>query len=236
MRSLPGEFAMNAMALRGAFAALLLCAPAASAATTAKMAPVDRYMMARDAEIALAKSAAPPSISDKATVLVLTPRGYETAVEGSNGFVCLVERAWLAEFVNPIFWNPAVRGPDCLNPAAARSVLPHDVERAKWVLAGLSIPQMIERTKAELAAKAYAMPEPGAMSFMLSKEQKLGSQGTHWHPHLMFFVATANDADMGAGLPGSPVLHPYPAAPDAYGTFLVPVGTWSDGTPAMEMH
>ena len=163
MRSLPGGFAMNARALRGTalFAALLLCAPAASAAPYAAMAPVDRYMMARDAEIALAKSAAPSSISDDATVLVLTPRGYETAVQGSNGFVCLVERAWLAEFVNPIFWNPAVRGPDCLNPAAARSVLPHDVERAKWVLAGLSIPQMIERTKAELAAKTYAMPEPG---------------------------------------------------------------------------
>jgi len=229
---------MKPMVWRSAavFGALLLGASVVQAATYTAMAPVDQYMMDRDAEIGLAKSAAPPSISDKATVMVLTPHGYETAVKGSNGFVCLVERAWLAELTNPIFWNPDVRGPDCLNPAAARSVLPHDLERAKWALGGLTISQMIERTKAELAAKTYVMPEPGAMSFMLSKEQKLGAEGTHWHPHLMFFVATMNDGDMGANLPDSPVLHPFAAAPDAYGTFLVPVGTWSDGSPAMDMH
>ena len=229
---------MKPMVWRSAavFGALLLSASVVQAATYTAMAPVDQYMMDRDAEIGLAKSAAPPSISDKATVMVLTPHGYETAVKGSNGFVCLVERAWLAELTNPIFWNPDVRGPDCLNPAAARSVLPHDLERAKWALGGLTISQMIERTKAELAAKTYVMPEPGAMSFMLSKEQKLGAEGTHWHPHLMFFVATTNDGDMGANLPGSPVLHPFATAPDAYGTFLVPVGMWSDGTPAMDMH
>jgi len=224
---------MRKITFAGAFGAVLLCTSVAQAAPA--MAPLDQYMMDRDAEIALAKSAAPPSISGDATIMVLTPRGYETAVNGSNGFVCFVERAWLAEFTNPIFWNPAVRGPDCLNPPAARSVLPHDVERAKWVLSGLSIPQMIERTRAEIAAKTYIMPEPGAMSFMLSKEQKLGASGGHWHPHLMFFVA-ASDADMGANLPGSPVLHPFASAPEAFGTFLVPVGTWSDGTPAMEMH
>jgi hypothetical protein len=213
----------------------VLLASAAQAAPLAAMAPLDQYMMPPADEIALAKTAAPPSISDNATIMVLTPRGYETAVTGSNGFVCVVDRAWLAEFVNPIFWNPVVRGPDCLNPAAARSVLPHYLERTKWALAGLTIPQMIERTKAELAAKTYVMPEAGAMSFMMSKQQKLGSQGMHWHPHLMFFVATANDTDMGANLAGSPVLHPYPVAPDAYGTFLVPVGAWSDGTPAPDM-
>ncbi len=218
------------------FGALLLGASVAQAAPAAAMAPLDQYMMPRDAEIALAKSAAPASISGDATIMVLTPKGYETAVKGSNGFVCFVERAWLAELTNPIFWNPAVRGPDCLNPAAARSILPHDLERAKWALGGLTIPQMIERTKAEIAAKTYIMPEPGAMSFMLSKEQKLGTSGTHWHPHLMFFVPAKSDGDMGANLSGSPVLHPFATAPDAYGTFLVPVSTWSDGTPAMEMH
>jgi hypothetical protein len=219
-----------------AFGAAMLCASAASAAVYSKMAPADQYMMPRDAEIVLAKSAAPPSISDHATIMVLTPNGYETAIKGESGFVCLVDRAWLAEFVNPIFWNPTVRGPDCLNPAAARTVLPHYLERAKWALAGLSIPQMMDRTKAEIAAKTYVMPEPGAMSFMMSKDQHLGDPGTHWHPHLMFFVATASDADMGANAEGSPVIHPYPVEPDAYGTFLVPVGKWSDGTPAMDMH
>jgi len=71
-----------------------------------KMAPVDQYLMDRTAEIALARSAAPESISRDATVLVLGRQGYETAVEGKNGFVCMVGRAWTAAFDWPEFWEP----------------------------------------------------------------------------------------------------------------------------------
>lgn len=225
--------------IKGTRATLLFLAVAASAhaasPTYPTRSPIAQYLMTSPAaEIALARSAAPPSISGKAEVLVLGAHGYATAVKGTNGFVCLVERSWDAEFVNPVFWNPHVRGPDCLNPAAARTVLPHFLERTKWALAGLSIEQMRERTKAELAAKAYTMPEPGAMAYMLSKQQYLSDQGTHhWHPHLMFFVA-GSDAGMGANLPGSPVLHPFPTAPDPVATFLVAVRSWSDGTDAMK--
>jgi hypothetical protein len=184
------------------------------------------------AEIALARSAAPPSISANAEILVLGPQGYTTAVKGTNGFVCLVERSWDAELVNPVFWNPRGRGPDCLNPAAARSVLPHMLDRAKWALEGLSIAQMRERTEAAVAAKTYVMPEPGAMAYMLSKQQYLADDVHHWLPHLMFFLA-ASDADMGSNLAGSPLFHPYPPAPDPVTTFLVAVRKWSDGTDAM---
>ena len=44
--------------------------------------------MDRDAEIALARSAAPDAISHDASVIVLTRHGYETAVQGKNGWVC----------------------------------------------------------------------------------------------------------------------------------------------------
>ncbi|MGH6870925.1 MAG: hypothetical protein ACREHE_05405 [Rhizomicrobium sp.] len=208
-----------------------------AAAPYPNRAPIAQYMMASPAEeIALARSAAPPSISDDAEILVLGPDGYKTAVKGKNGFVCLVERAWDADFVNPIFWDPDNRGPDCLNPAAARTILPHFLERTKWALAGLSIPEMLARTKAELAAKTYVLPEPGAIAYMMSKDQKLGPQSTHWHPHLMFFVANTSDADWGANLAGSPILHPFASDPEPTSTFLVPVGRWSDGTPfAMDM-
>jgi hypothetical protein len=220
----------------GALGVLLAATAPAQAADPSypSRAPIAEYLMASPAaEIALARSAAPPSISANAEVLVLGPHGYTTAVKGRNGFVCLVERAWDAELGNPIFWNPHVRGPDCLNPAAARSMLPHFLERTRWALGGLSTAEMSERTKAELAAKTYVMPEPGAMAFMLSKQQFLSDDGSHhWMPHLMFFVAGTADADAGANLPGSPVLHAYPSAPDPISTFLVPVGTWSDGTPA----
>lgn len=200
------------------------------------MVALSQYMMAsRAEEIALARTAAPSAISAHAEVLVLDAHGYTTAVNGKNGFVCLVERSWNADFVNPVFWNPGVRGPNCFNPAAARSVLPHELERTRWALEGLSIPQMIARTKAEIAANTYQLPEPGAMSFMLSKEGILGNKATHWHPHLMFFVANIPDADFGANLPGSPILHPFPNAPDLFATILIPVMKWSDGTPAKMM-
>jgi hypothetical protein len=227
------------VALAAAFASSmgnLACAASATPAKYPNMAPLAQYIMANPAEeIAFARTAAPSSISADAEILVLGPGGYTTAVKGKNGFVCLVDRAWIAEFGNSVFWNPIVRGPDCLNPAAARSVLPHYLERTKWALEGLSIPQMIERTKAELAAKTYILPEAGAMSFMMSKEQILSNQGINWRPHLMFFVANTRDAGLGANLPGSPVLHPVPSDPEPYATFLVPVLMWSDGTPAPAM-
>jgi hypothetical protein len=225
-----------AIGLTAAMVSCLVAVSVASATDHPAMAPIKQYMMASPAaEIALARTAAPSSISADAEILVLGSHGYTTAVKGKNGFVCLVERSWDAEFVNPVFWSPVVRGPDCLNPAAVRSVLPHFLERTKWALAGLSISEMIKRTRAELAAKTYVLPEPGAMAFMMSKVQLLSDQGTHWHPHLMFFVANISNADFGANLPGSPVFHPFPSAPDPVGTFLVPVGMWSDGTSAPAM-
>ena len=81
-----------------------------------KMTPVGQYLMERNAEILLARSAAPDSISSDATVLILGRQGYETAVEGRNGWVCMVERGWMGMFDWPEFWNPKVRAADCLNP------------------------------------------------------------------------------------------------------------------------
>src|SRR5215469_11185170 len=54
----------------------VLCAPRSGRAADAKtpyprMAPLDQYLMDRDAEIALARSAAPDAISGDATILLL---------------------------------------------------------------------------------------------------------------------------------------------------------------------
>ena len=58
------------------------------------MAPLDQYMIPdRASEIALARSAAPKSISGAAEVLVLGRDGYTTAVKGTNGFVCMAQRS-----------------------------------------------------------------------------------------------------------------------------------------------
>jgi hypothetical protein len=171
--------------------------------------------------------------------MVLGDRGYESAAKGKNGFVCMVWRSWAASFVEKEFWNPKIRGPLCLNPAAVRSVLPGYLERTQWVLAGVSKSDMLARTKAQLAAKTYALPEPAAMSYMMSKQQYVsdaGGPGGHWHPHLMFFVAHTDAGAWGANLDHSPVFASQ-GDPEPVTTFYVPVAKWSDGTSAvMESH
>jgi hypothetical protein len=200
------------------------------------MAPLEQYLMAdRNAEIALARSAAPAAISSEAAVVVLGRHGYETAVEGKNGFVCIVERAWTSPFDSPDFWNPKLRGPICYNPPAVRSILPFTYKRTELALAGLSNPQMLDRIKAALARKELATPEPGAMSYMLSKDGYLGDSVGHWFPHLMFHIPKTDGASWGANLPDSPVALDNRLVPEPETMFLVPVGKWSDGTAAPPM-
>ena len=186
-------------------------------------APVAAYRMDRAREIALARSAAPSSISGGARILVLGAAGYETAAQGTNGFVCLVERSWANDFGSPDFWNPKDRSPMCLNGAAARSVLPDYLGRTRLALAGAPL----DRIK---AASAPAAPEVGAMCYMLSKLGYLNDDARGpWRPHLMFFLPRTPAAAWGANADHSPVLVNDP--PDApFTTFLIPVGRWSDGS------
>jgi hypothetical protein len=194
------------------------------------MAALDRYLMPdRNAEIALARSAAPDSISHNAKVLVLGPQGYETAVEGKNGFVCVVERGWMAPFDNPEFWNPKIRGPICFNPPAARSILPMTYKRTEMVLAGLSKAQ-IKDGITTFAKKELPALEPAAFTYMLSKEAYLTDHGDHNIAHLMFYTPLMDGAVWGADLPKSPVMLNPQFAPEGIDVFMVLTGMWSDGT------
>lgn len=194
------------------------------------MAPVDQYFMAdQDAEIALARSAAPKSIADHAEVLVMGRHGYQTAVKGTNGFVCLVERSWTAGIDDPDFWNPKLRGPLCLNAPAARSYLPITLMKTRIILAGKSKKQMFDAIRAALDQKKLPPIEPGAMCYMLSKQGYLADADGHWHPHLMFFAPLAEPSYWGANSPGSPVLAARDPE-DRLTIFMVPVAEWSDGT------
>ena len=197
----------------------------------AAIAPIEQYRMARQDEIELAKSAAPPSVADHAEVLVLGERGYETAVKGSNGFVCFVGRSWDVHFTNPEFWNPKIRSPQCMNAASARSVLPRYLTRTKWVLAGVPRAEMQRREAAARAAGRLKPPERDAMCFMLSKGGYLNDEGGHWHPHVMFFAPRIDVAKWGANLAGSPVMADSTSYDDA-DIFFVVVAKWSDGTRA----
>jgi hypothetical protein len=195
----------------------------------AKMAPVDQYLMAdRAAEVALARSAAPESISRDADVQVLGRHGFETAVKGKNGFVCIVGRGWTSA-ADPDFWNPKVRVPLCVNAAAARSYLLRLAKETEWGLAGRTQPQMTESITAAIAKQELPAIEPGAMCYMMSKQGYGGDTLPHWPSHLMFFYSDVDPAIWGANLPGSPVMGM--SDPVEHLTqFVIPVQRWSDGT------
>ncbi len=210
---------------------------AQSKAPYPSMAPLDQYLMAdRNSEIAMARSAAPEAISRDADVLVLGRHGYETAVKGNNGFVCVVERGWMGPFDGDNaanFWNPKIRGPVCFNPPAARSILPMTYKRTEMVLAGQSKDQMIDGIRTFIKQELPPL-EAGAMSYMMAKDQYLTDGDHHnWMAHLMFYTPLIDGAVWGADVARSPVmLNPqFNGAPEPIDVFMVPAGWWSDGTP-----
>ena len=194
-----------------------------------KMAPLAQYLMADEAaEIALARSAAPESISRDADVWVLRRQGYETAVHGKNGFVCIVGRGWAAA-ADSDYWNPKVRVPMCVNAAAARSYLLRVTEITDLALAGRTLDQVNDSIAAALARKELPPMEPGAMCYMMSKLGYGGDAAPHWPSHLMFFYSDLDPATWGANLPGSPILAV--ADPLEHLTqFVITTPRWSDGT------
>lgn len=207
-----------------------------------RMAPVAEYLMDSSAEVALARSAAPPSLSRDATVLVLGAQGYQTAVQGTNGFVCFVGRSWLAAFDWSEFWSPKIRAADCMNPESARAMVPVLTLRSRMAMAGRSTEEMLAAVKGRFARGVPRLGR-GAMDYMMSKESYLTDEGDHNMPHLMFLSTGIAARDWGAEAEASPVMAaPYwfftpTAASRTAGlppilVFLVGVTAWSDGTPA----
>ena len=211
-----------------------------------KMAPVEQYLMDRDAEIALARSAAPDAISHDASVFVLTRHGYEIAVQGKNGWACWVGRGWLGMFDHPEFWSPKVRAAECINPPAVRSVLPYAFKRTELILAGHSKQEVIAAIQAAIDKKELPPLEHGTVSYMMSKSSYLTDYGGHNMPHMMFYEAEKDGAAWGANLPNSPVMavnywcisaegYPQLKTFPPLSVFLVGVEKWSDGTAAPSM-
>lgn len=208
-------------------------AMAQDATTYTKMSTVEQYLMAdREAEITLARTAAPDSISRDAEVLVLGPHGFETAVKGKNGFVCIVGRGWTSA-ADADFWNPKVRVPMCVNAPAARTYLLRMTKETGWVLAGQTKTQLNETIAAAIASKELPPMEPGAMCYMMGNQGFGGDTAPHWPAHLMFFYSDTDLAVWGANLPGSPVI----AVSDPLEhltQFVIPTQKWSDGTDALQ--
>lgn len=199
------------------------------------MAPLRMYLEDRDSEIAMARSAAPDAISREATVMVLSEHGYVTAAKGSNGFVCVVERAWMSPVDSPTFWDPKLRGPICFNPPAARSILPVTFERTKLAMAGKSNTEIVAANKEAYDRKELPPLEPGSMSYMMSKQGYLTATGGNL-AHIMVYTPHGDPAAWGNDVPNSPVmLNPQFKDAEPIDVWVISVGKWSDGSPAPVM-
>jgi hypothetical protein len=196
MRKTRIKLIASAFLLQAAFPSLNGYAQVAKARYPA-MAPLGQYLMPESAEIALAHSAAPASISGEAAVMVLRRDGYATAVKGRNGFVCIVERAWGKATDDSEFWNQKMRAPHCFNPQAARTFLQIYLMKTKLVLAGKSKTEIFKATTSALDRKELPPLEPGAMAYMMSKQQYLGDDDMSWRPHVMFLRCGRRDEELG---------------------------------------
>lgn len=196
------------------------------------MAPLDQYLISDEqSEIALARSAAPSSISDGAEVMVLGREGYKTVATGTNGFLCIVERSWAQNENDPEFWNPKMRAPHCFNAQAARSFAPIYLMKTRLVLAGKSKPEIARAIATALDKKELPALEPGAMAYMMSKQQYLNDLGKSWHPHVMFYSPGDMTKSWAADASHSPVKLAIDAEERVTILFVL-ADKWSDGTAA----
>ena len=174
---------------------------------SAKYPPLDEYMMTSEAEIALAKSAAPPTVSDRATIKVLTKAGYKTVKTGDNGCACIVMRGWSGVRFVPadgrtVAYDAKLRAPICFDPIAARTILPQEELRAD-----LGLKVVAPDTIASEVAMAYVtgkLPQMEGVSFgyMWSADQNVGPDGK-WHPHMMIYAPYYRNEMLGGHGPAS---------------------------------
>lgn len=206
--------------------------PQAAKAAYPAMAPLDQYLISdQSSEIALARSAAPSSISGAAEVMVLARDGYKTAVKGTNGFLCIVERSWAQDADAAEFWNPKMRAPHCFNAQAARSFAPIYLMKTRLVLAGKSKAEVTQAIKTELDNKQLPALEPGSMAYMMSNQQYLNDRAKNWHSHTMFFFPGDMSKSWAADDPNSPVMVAFDPEQRVTVLFIL-ADKWSDGTAA----
>lgn len=187
---------------------VLLATVGVASALPAQYASLTAYMMPRDAEIALARSAAPANVSDRATIKVLTNTGFQVAHEGDNGFVCLVLRGWAAPTFTPaplreLVYYAKLRAPICYNPAASRTVLPYQELRTKLGIDGKTPDDIATAIQAAYTTGKLPRMETVGFAYMFSADQDLGPGVGAFHPHVMVFAPYYDNTMLGGNAFGS---------------------------------
>jgi hypothetical protein len=215
--------------------ALALLLAAVAPALQAQARDFTPYLIAdRASEIALARSAAPAAISGSASVFVLTDAGYVEAAKGTNGFTCLLIRSFIMpDADSATTWDPPLVAPHCFNAEATRTVLPNILYRTKQMFRGTPAAMIEAGVRRAYASHRWPTTTLGGMVYMLSPQQRLGTDHSSWKPHLMFlFPPRRAPASWGAVHAMDATAIDAGPAPFSPGTLiLIPVSQWSDGTP-----
>jgi hypothetical protein len=194
----------------------------------AKYPPLSDYLMPRDAEIALARSAAPAGISDRATIKVLTRSGYSIAHEGDNGVVCMVMRGFSAPTYTPapfrdLVYDASVHAPICFTPPAARTAMPYYELRTRRAMEGKSPDQIAEAVRAAYVKGELPRRDAVTFAYMWSAHQHLASGIGAWHPHMMVFAPYYENAMVGGNEFGSPLPQVTDDAGTPFTVVVIPV-------------
>jgi len=173
-----------------------------------KYPPLSEYMMAPEAEVVLARSAAPEKVSARATVKILTPSGYKVVAAGENGFVCIVMRGWAAATSatapeRDLVYYAQLRAPICFDPVASRTVLPLQELQAKLGMEGKGPDQIAEAVQAAFTKGELPRMEAVAFAYMFSADQDLGLGLGAWHPHMMVYTPYYENSMLGGNEPDS---------------------------------
>ena len=209
-------------------AALITLGASALSAQQSKYPPIDRYLMPRAAEVALARTAAPASISGHATIKALTRTGFEIAQQGDNGAVCMVMRGFSAPTYTPapfrdLVYDPTVRAPICFTAPAAKVAMPYYELRTTLALGGKDPAQIAAAVKKAYDDGALPHRDGVTMAYMWSAHQHLASGINAWHPHVMLFAPGYDNAMVGGNAFGSPLPQLTDDAGTPFSVVVIPV-------------
>jgi len=193
-----------------------------------KYPPLSEYMMAPEAEIALARSAAPENVSGCATVKILTASGYKVAAQGENGSVCMVLRGFSAPTYTPLqfrdlIYDPTVHAPICFTPPAARIVMPYYEFRTKLAMEGRGPDEIAARIQEAYIKGELPRRDDVTFAYMWSAHQHLGPRIGAWHPHLMVFAPYYENSMVGGNQFGSPLPQVSDDAGTPFTVVVIPV-------------
>jgi hypothetical protein len=145
-----------------------------------------RKLLPTAQEIALARSAAPASVADSASVYVFTDSGYVVAERGSNGAACYVSRSW-----------PTSIEPQCFDSEGGSTILPMHMREVELLHRGLSPADAERDIGAGISSGRYRLPRRPAVSYMMSAAQELisddGKPVGRWRPHVMIYYPFLED-------------------------------------------